>query len=152
MGYLENFARKPKGKEKSIVLTARLPESLYDEFKDHCEDLGLSISEAVFLLVEKEMRSQITTYEDKKNNDLVVKTTKDDKPKTVRKAAPTTRFTTKPWQVEGDLPCPICGQWVSSSNFSRHSKQHGTNTHAIFTNEDHLKTVDEMIKKRTALV
>lgn len=156
MGYLENFARKSKSKEKSIVLTARLPESLYEDFKEHCEDLGLSISEAVYLLVDKEMKDQEVpkthTTDYKNNYDVVVTNTIEEKPKPIKRTANTTRFTTKPWVVDGDLPCPICGQWVSASNFSRHAKQHGTNTHAVFTNDGHLEKVNEMIKKRTTLV
>jgi antitoxin component of RelBE/YafQ-DinJ toxin-antitoxin module/uncharacterized C2H2 Zn-finger protein len=84
MGYLEQFARNRRGKEKTEVLTARLPESLYGDFKDHCEELGLSISEAVFLLVEREMKGiskektseqntqkpTTNTTNDKKNDDV----------------------------------------------------------------------------------
>ncbi|HDU1185823.1 TPA: hypothetical protein REU56_002933 [Listeria monocytogenes] len=55
MSYLEQFARNKKSKEETEVLTARLPKTLYGNFKNYCDDLGLSISEGVCLLVEKEM-------------------------------------------------------------------------------------------------
>lgn len=57
MTYLKQFARNRRSKENTKVLTARLPESLYDEFQTYCNELGLSISEAICLLVDKEVSS-----------------------------------------------------------------------------------------------
>ncbi|MDR4191063.1 hypothetical protein FO521_30670, partial [Bacillus pseudomycoides] len=54
-GYLEKYARNKRRKEKSEVLKERLPHNLYEDFKTYCDDLGLPISEAVCLLVEREM-------------------------------------------------------------------------------------------------
>jgi antitoxin component of RelBE/YafQ-DinJ toxin-antitoxin module len=170
MGYLEQFARNRRGKEKTEVLTARLPESLYGDFKDHCEELGLSISEAVFLLVEREMKGiskektseaktpqpVLNTNDDKKNDDVVIKNTqmntKAVNEVSATKEANANRFTTKQWEVDGKLPCPKCGQWFSSSNFSRHAKSHGTTTQEIFTNERYLDKAAEMIKEETATI
>lgn len=39
MTYLKQFARNNKKKEKTEVLTARLPKSLYADFKRYCDDL-----------------------------------------------------------------------------------------------------------------
>jgi antitoxin component of RelBE/YafQ-DinJ toxin-antitoxin module len=163
MGYLEQFARNTRRKEKSEVLTARLPQSLYSEFKAYCDELGLSISEAVYLLVEREMNSfdgvsneLATTKEYIENDDVVVMNTETNtnivdnvvkKKRNVTKSN-TNRFTTKHWVVNGELPCPICNQWASSSNFARHAKQHDSTTQAIFTNEEYLKRVKEMIEER----
>lgn len=156
MGYLERFAKNGRAKEKTEVLTARIPESLYKDFKDYCDDLGLSISQAVYLLVKREMTAIETETQDdesmlytnvyKTNHSVVDATTNVVKPTT---KATTSRFTTKQWQVNGEIPCPICGEWVSSSNFSRHAKQHGSNTYSIFTNETYLIKVNEMIQERT---
>src|SRR6476620_2975230 len=55
MGYLEQVAKNRRSKEKTDVLTARIPESLYNDFKDYCNHLGFSISQAVYLLVKREM-------------------------------------------------------------------------------------------------
>lgn len=163
MGYLEQFARKRRSKEKSEVLTARLPQSLYSEFKQYCDDLGLSISEAVCLLVEREIKgfdgvsSELsTTKEYIKNDDVVAENTEANtnvvnevvERKRNASKANTSRFTTKQWMVKGELPCPICNQWVSASNFSRHAKQHNSTTQEIFTNEENLKRVQEMIEER----
>jgi len=55
MGYLEQFAQNRRRKENTTVLTARLQESVYDDFKTYCDELGLyslSISEAVCLIVK----------------------------------------------------------------------------------------------------
>ena len=46
MTYLEKFARNRRRREKTEVLTARIPESLYGDFKGYCDELNLSISEA----------------------------------------------------------------------------------------------------------
>lgn len=166
MGYLEQFAKNRRSTEKTEVLTARIPESLYKDFKDYCDDLGLSISQAVYLLVQREMTGiEAETQDDesplytnvyktndddyKKNHSVVDSTTNVVKQTTKRISTNTARFTTKKWQVNGELPCPKCGEWVSASNFSRHAKQHGSNTHSIFTNETYLIKVNEMIQERT---
>ncbi|MCO0598508.1 amidase family protein [Peribacillus butanolivorans] len=47
MTYLEQFARNRRRREKTEVLTPRIPEGLYGDFKGYCDELGLSISEAV---------------------------------------------------------------------------------------------------------
>jgi hypothetical protein len=167
MGYLERFAKNGRAKEKTEVLTARIPESLYKDFKDYCDDLGLSISQAVYLLVKREMtgfekenqdgESLLYTNEYKLNDDVyktkhsVVEMNTNVNTNVVKPTtkATTSRFSTKQWQINGELPCPICGEWVSSSNFSRHAKQHGSNTYSIFTNETYLIKVNEMIQERT---
>lgn len=163
MGYLEQFARNTRRKEKSEVLTARLPQSLYSEFKQYCDELGLSISEAVCLLVEREMDSVdgapseiATTKEYILNDDVVVVNTKANtsvvsdvvrKKRNVSRTN-TNRFTTKQWVIKGELPCPICNQWASASNFARHAKQHDSTTQDIFTDEENLKRVKEMMEER----
>lgn len=41
---------------------------------------------------------------------------------------------TKPYEIEGKVPCPICKKWASASNFARdHAKKHGTSTIDIYT-------------------
>ncbi|MCQ6281059.1 hypothetical protein [Bacillus sp. EB600] len=165
MGYLEQFARNRRKKEETEVLTARLPKSLYSDFKDYCDQLGLSISEAVYLLVEREMSgspkentSKLNISKPKENTtddktiDVVVEpstkaTTQVFKEIAASKEATKSRFTAKSWEVDGKLPCPKCNQWVSASNFSRHAKQHGTTTQEIFTNERYKERIDRMIKE-----
>ena len=166
MGYLERFARGHRGKERTEVLTARLPASLYKSFKNYCDDLGLSISEAVYLLIDREMKgiesanSEIsTTIEYKKDDDVVDTNTKvvDEerivvKKNTIRKRLNTSRFTTTQWRVDGELPCPICKEWRNASNFSRHVKeQHNMTTEQIFTNEEFKEKVNTMVEERKYL-
>ncbi|MDR7079812.1 copper chaperone CopZ [Neobacillus niacini] len=132
MGYLEQFAQNRRRKENTTVLTARLQESVYDDFKTYCDELGLyslSISEAVCLLVKGEITgiegntetvasiqlAEVNTDDDQMSDDVVVTNTnvytKNDnvvkKNKSKRKSN-TVRFTTKPFQINGQLPCPIC--------------------------------------------
>lgn len=169
MGYLEQFARNKRGKEKSEVLTARLPVSLYSEFKKHCDELGLSVSEAVYLLVEREMKgneSQSTTnkYINDYKNDVNVNINSDDvvaattetikkvfKPKQIRRGTTTGRFTKTQWEVNGFLPCPICNEWLSGSNFNRHAKtNHDLTTETIFTSDEYKEKILAMIVERKA--
>lgn len=166
MGYLERFARGPRGKERTEVLTARLPGSLYKAFKEYCDDLGLSISEAVYLLVDREMKGiesakgEIATTIEYKTNDDVVDTNinvvdeKENivKKNTIRKKTNTSRFTMTKWRIDGELPCPICGEWRNASNFSRHVKeQHNMTTEQIFTNEEYKEKVNAMVEERKGL-
>ncbi|WP_242303325.1 hypothetical protein [Bacillus cereus group sp. BfR-BA-01495] len=160
MGYLEKYARNKRRKEKSEVLTARLPHSLYEGFKTYCDDLGLSISEAVCLLVEREMTGENNAFNEVATTKEVINNTdsSDDEVKvntktttnvvqknTKKNNSNTTRFTVKQWEVNDKLPCPICGEWKASGNFSRHAKTHGITTEQIFTDERHREKAEEMI-------
>lgn len=172
VGYLEQFARNKRSKEKSEVLTARLPHSLYNDFKTYCDELGLSISEAVCLLVEREVSSvkplentamneisttlerNVNTSSNTDNSEVVVKP--NTKVNTVKKTSttkPTTneskRFTTNPWKVNDKLPCPICEKWYAATNFSRHAKDHGTTTEQLLTDEQYKDKVNSMVAEQT---
>ena len=125
MTYLEQFARNRRRREKTEVLTARIPEGLYGDFKGYCDELNLSISEAVCLLVEREKLAK-------------------------RSHSNTNRFVTIQWQVDAQLPRPYCGQWLAATNFSRHAKRHLTTTQDIFTNEKFRKKIKEMIQAKKA--
>lgn len=156
MSYLEQFSRNKRRKEPSTVLTARLPESLYDHFKEHCDNLGLSISEGIYLLVEREITAHLRTAKEPstyiseytKDEDVVAVNTKPVIKHTVKMKVPTKRFTVQQWEVNRELPCPICTSWSNASNFSRHAKQHNTTTQAIFTNEEYIKKANEMVQQR----
>lgn len=162
VGYLEQFARNRRGKEKTEVLTARLPQSLYSDFKVHCDELGLSISEAVYLLVEHEMNGLESAYSEvattaekpneyKKNDDVVVANTNVVKKVTKRSTSNTKRFTTKQWQVDDRLPCPICDKWELAKNYSRHAKSHEMTTKDIFTKEEYKDKINVMIEERKSM-
>ncbi|MDM5215175.1 hypothetical protein QUF94_28120 [Peribacillus sp. NJ4] len=154
--YLEQFARNRRRKDKTEVLTARLPESLYYDFKGYCTELGLSISEAVCLLVEREMSEKVSVSEElatsdeyKMNDDVVEMDTEVVKVVARRNSnSNTNRFITTQWQVNGQLPCPYCGRWLVSTNFSRHAKLHSTTTLEIFTNEKYREKITSMIKAK----
>ncbi|MFK2825211.1 hypothetical protein QYG89_05870 [Bacillus sp. B190/17] len=159
MGYLERFARNKRRKEKTEVLTARLPESLYSEFKSHCDELGLSISEAVCLLVEREIRDTEGVEEEDEEKKVSAQSSMVHTDKHKRMDSDyesdeselkmyTNRFTIKQWLINGELPCPECNQWVSASNFARHAKQHNSTTPKIFTDERYKEKINEMIQKR----
>jgi antitoxin component of RelBE/YafQ-DinJ toxin-antitoxin module len=164
MGYLERFARKKYAK-KTESLSVRVPEDLYNSFRDYCDELGLSVSEAVNLLIEREVTESNAKNYKRSANDEIATTSEVQEPSSVlhhhakpltssykpveRKATMNTngRFTYKSWEVEHFLPCPLCKDWVSSSNFSRHAKQHhDLTTQEIFT--EFKDIADEMYAKR----
>lgn len=170
--YLKQFARKQRIKENTRVLTARLPENLYGQFKMYCDDLGLSISEAICLLVEREVaslqsESEVSATIENKMNDDVVELNTDEYNKTAKmntnkytkntnvvdkntstSKANTKRFTVKQFEVNGELPCPICGEWKAASNFSRHAKGHESTTEEIFTNEKYKEKLKAMMEEQ----
>jgi hypothetical protein len=58
----------------------------------------------------------------------------------------------KPWTVENQLPCPICDNWSSKSNFKRaHAAVHGykDSYELLF---QHLEKADQMMQKRVVEV
>ncbi|MCJ7992658.1 hypothetical protein MUB15_31560 [Priestia sp. OVS21] len=59
MGRLDKYARQFKRKEPTKVLPIRMPESIYNQFRERCEDLGLSMSEAGYLLIKEEIESNV---------------------------------------------------------------------------------------------
>jgi antitoxin component of RelBE/YafQ-DinJ toxin-antitoxin module len=170
MSYLKQFSRNKRNKGKTEMLTARVPEKAYNEFKNHCEELGLSISEAVNLLINKELLSieeeleeeeiQNNTNEIDNDHKLITfainsnhHNSGNDKKSNIKKnieeskvQSSSGRFTTTRWKVQEELPCPLCDMWVSSANFARHAKSHGTTTKEIFTT--HSEKADGMVKER----
>ncbi|MCI2255599.1 hypothetical protein L2D08_14595 [Domibacillus sp. PGB-M46] len=158
MSYLEQFARNKRRKESSTVLTARLPDSLYDDFKERCDELGLSISEAIYLLVEREITAdqkaakEAASYisEHIQKGEEAATNTKPVIEHTVKMKLNTKQFTVKQWKVDKELPCPVCNSWSNATNFSRHAKKHNTTTQAIFTNEEYIKKANNMVQQRKA--
>ncbi|MGN4539304.1 hypothetical protein [Bacillus cereus group sp. MYBK74-2] len=160
MGYLKKYARNKRRKEKSEVLTARLPHSLYEGFKTYCDELGLSISEAVCLLVEREMTGENNAFDEVATTKEYINNTDSSEDEVKTNTKPTTnvvkkntkeynsntkRFTVKQWVVNDKLPCPICGEWKTAGNFLRHAKTHGMTTEQIFTNEEYREKIELMV-------
>ncbi|WP_454871099.1 hypothetical protein [Priestia megaterium] len=154
MGRLDKYARHCKRKEPTKVLPIRMPESTYNQFRQRCEDLGLSMSEAGYLLIKEEIEDDVyTSY----TNEVAVTTSplqlpiqKEDAPTTKvigqKTFLPSTRWTSASYEIENELPCPLCNQWYSKANFSRHAKSHNSSTRGIL--ESHQEIVDQMIKRR----
>lgn len=150
---LKRYA-KDTTKEPTEVLSLRIPRSIYIKYKKHCEQYGLSLAEATAILIKTELGD---AYKAPSRED-VVRTIQKELPKqssSLQTVSPkkqphsnTGRFLTTEYQVEGDLPCPICGEWKSSTNFARHVKtNHKKTTQEIFT-ENHEKAIS-MVKART---
>jgi len=159
--YLKQFARNKKQKEKTEVLTARLPHSLYSDFKAHCDELGLSISEAVCLLVEHEITSlkgdsetaiavETNTDNDESSGDETKANTNVVTNNSKRIESTTQRFTLNQWKINNEVPCPICQEWKAAGNFQRHAKTHKMTTQEIFISDRYKDTINAMIDAKKA--
>lgn len=158
MDILKNYARTTN-KEPTEVTSVRIPKNMYKEFKHHCERYGLSITEAINILIRNELGGNLkeVNYEDapKKIQEQLPQESSSPSVKLPTQPArsqprkQTGRFVTTEYQVDGELPCPICGEWKSSTNFARHVKtNHKKTTQEIFT-ENHEKAIS-MVKARTS--
>jgi antitoxin component of RelBE/YafQ-DinJ toxin-antitoxin module len=179
---LERYAkRKTRKGTLTKTLTARIDSDVYEDFKNYCEGLGLSVSEGVNLLIHEELRYVVmgisgiehteNTFEykeedkgptftfippSKKHTDVVKQNTNEHQEEdnthtdvfNLEYNSNTDRFTTKPYERNGNLYCPICGEWKSAKNFSRHAKeQHNTSTKSIYTNPLYLESIANMLGK-----
>lgn len=138
--------RRPAAENLTRQYATKLPESLADEFEAYCRELNLTPSEALRLLVYEEMES----VRRMKNNQGYLEIPDDaerylasaleepiDIPKEPRVTKPRPksskhsgwgekRLTTVQWEIEKELPCPVCRQWGKSVNFARdHVRGHG---------------------------
>lgn len=159
MNILKNYARTTN-KEPTEVTSVRIPKSMYKKFKHHCERYGLSITESINILIRNELGGSLkeVNYEDEPKKIQKQLPLESSSPSVKLPTPPTrsqprkqngSRFLTTEYQVNGDLPCPICGEWKSSTNFSRHVKvTHNKTTQEIFT-ENHEKAIS-MVKARTS--
>lgn len=156
MSILKRYA-KDTAKEPTEVLTTRVPRSIYNQFKKHCEQYGLSLAEATAILIKTELGD---SYKAPSHED-VSKPIQKESPKqtsSLQTVSPkkqprsnTGRFVTTEYQVDGELPCPICGEWKSSTNFARHVKtNHKKTTQEIFT-DNHEEAIS-MVKARTSQI
>ncbi|WP_176581293.1 hypothetical protein [Bacillus thuringiensis] len=154
MNILKNYA-KTTHKEPTEVTSVRIPKSVHTNFKKHCEKYGLGIAEAINILIKNELGDTYKqpNYEDVSNKLQERLPQKSSSPQMVVSKSSsrkqTGRFVTTEYQVDGELPCPICGEWKSSTNFARHVKtNHKKTTQEIFT-ENHEKAIS-MVKARTS--
>ena len=153
MNILKNYAKTTR-KEPTEVTSVRIPKSVHASFKKHCEKYGLGIAEAINILIRNELGDTYKQhdYEDISNKLQERLPEKSSSPqRTTPKSSPrsqSSRFTTTEYQVDGELPCPICGEWKSHTNFARHVKTtHSKTTQEIFT-ENHEKATS-MVTTRT---
>jgi len=164
---LQPFAKKRK-KEETTVITARIPNSKYELFKKYCDDLGLSINEAINLLVNEELKeadiiikneadvNQISIddviekseYEEEKVNTKV-----NTKPNIKVNTKPNTtvkkeRFIYEPYMNhENKVPCPICEKFISKTNYVKHaSKMHEMSSEEVLTSEIYQDKIKEMLE------
>ncbi|MEK1833410.1 hypothetical protein AAAC51_44420 [Priestia megaterium] len=130
MGKLDKYARQSKSKEQSKVLPIRLPESIYEQFRQRCDELGLSMSEAGYLLIREELEdspytmttNEVTATTERLQKSIHRENTPYTRNNTGKPSSFSTRWTSNHYEIENELPCPLCHQWYSKANFSRHAK------------------------------
>lgn len=135
MSYLKRFKRPTLDVKKSRVLSVRISDDLHQKFVDHCEDLGLSISEGVTYLLEREIRGVddcLQMYDASKHlSDTVQQTAVSllDKSKqtsyvcmTSSKPRRSSRFSILPYSIGNMTACPLCEVMTSRTNYARHIK------------------------------
>lgn len=148
---LRDYARNNKSKEKTDVLTARLPVSKITAFKQLCDDLGLKVSEAIGLLVDDQLKQNRIQKEIEVNKeDTNVYQPVSKKETSCIQTNTDSRFTLAKWKVDKSIPCPICKEWTSYSNYARHtdSKHNGMTPQDVYTNEEYVKIADQMVKEQ----
>ena len=150
---LERYARRATVGRRDKVIRARLPGDLYERFRDHCTRLGLTISEAVFLLIRDEVdrpgpgggRKDYMEGPERRTEGHTVATPRPQAIRTRRSR----RFVVAPYVVDGMVPCPECKTWVSRSNISRHMRDlHDSDTETVY--KANLETVEAMVKEARA--
>jgi antitoxin component of RelBE/YafQ-DinJ toxin-antitoxin module len=170
---LQAFAKKRK-KEETTVITARIPNSKYNAFKKYCDDLGLSINEAINILINDELKeaSKVNneiiqdviddvnqvTIDDVINSESEVSATVNnevmaDDEKEVNTKVNTkvnaSRFTYDSFEIDKQIPCPICNEWFDKSNFARHTKnKHKQSPQQILLNDEYKEQLNNMIESR----
>lgn len=146
---LERYARRTEAGKRDKVIRTRIPTDLYDRFKAHCDRLGLTISEAVFLLIRDEVDRPGPESRWKDYTEVAVSRTIDHTETTPRprprRSSSGGRFTTIPFVVNGRLPCPICQTWPErQKNISRHMREvHNSTTEEVY--KAHMEEVKRMV-------
>lgn len=139
---LENYAKDKTVSEKlDGFIGGRVPKTLEENFKAHCKKNGLSVAEALRILLEHELRGEPVPSVPGPASvkpGPPIETIPAFKPKkpAVRKSSGSREYLSQFAVLDLNdldgkgrpkklLPCPLCGSWSSYSNFGRdHSKEH----------------------------
>jgi hypothetical protein len=95
-----------------------------------------------------DVKTEVNT---KANNEIAVtvESKKNTKPNTTTNTEG--RFTTKHFEIDNEIPCPICGTWQNAKNFNRHAERHNTDRKEIYTNKKYQDKIKAMYENRKAL-
>jgi hypothetical protein len=154
MSLLRKKSKKVEKDPRIQSISTRLTKQEYDEFLKLCEDTGYSVSEGLRLLIQQEIKTkddEVYTKRLQTSTERLQMNTERLQMNTQRKQTFTnvnigSRFTTNEWKIGNELPCPICEQWMSAANFSRHAKSHELTTKEIFTK--HAEKATQLYKER----
>lgn len=157
MGILDKYARKHKSTDpRTETVSTKLTKEEYKRYLAYLEERGLTVSEGTRYLIleeinqgnEEETKKGISEYTAIDTQLLISSTIDRPRPKPKPKANSGT-FTTKKWQLNGKIACPLCRDWTSTTNFRRHVEKHhnGMPTKEIFNDPERIKIADEMVRK-----
>lgn len=161
--YLKRFAKR-KTPKRDKARGIRLPADIDREFEEHCRKYDLSFNEGILRLILRELGKDDEYYPE-------ISVTKEAQPKqessaNVSQRVPsvaqqrldldsivsrprtttTKKFTVKPYEVDGYVPCPICRDWYSYTNYARHCKTtHGKGSQQVI--EENKEIVEQMVKE-----
>lgn len=152
MGYLKKNKKMYSSENRDKTVATRLSAREFEDFLSLCEETGYSVAEAMRGLILNELRDDVFRKKHEETNVNIMYTNEDEEeterniPRAVRN--PKTKFSTTKWNVDGRLPCPICEEWSSASNFARHAKvTHEMTTKELF--QTYGEKADEMLEEET---
>jgi hypothetical protein len=177
MSYLKGIEKKEVAEPRTEPAGTKLPKTLFDEFNEYCKQLGIKRSTAIYLLIKREMEEVKKEERVAKESLPVVNESKPKvpegkpevyqpkvdpppppKPKKVVVSASgyhwSKRFVWDPYEVDGEVPCPVCGQWTrDKSNYKKnHLMRHGRGLYKTTQEflDAHEEKVKQMIEERKA--
>lgn len=140
MSVLSRYARPTTTSKESEKrsLSVRIPADLYERWQEECERNGLTMSEGTRLVLELALK-----------NELEPPRTMESAPRSPRNRAYSSpnRFTMGAYTIDGLAPCPVCGNWQSATNYSRHAgTAHGKSSEELIT--ENMETVKVMLEEK----
>ncbi len=168
MSYLKRFKRPKLEDKKGKVLSVRISVDLHKKFVDHCDELGITVSEGVTHLLGRELKEADDVIQShtpvRQLSDSVEQTavSLEYKSKPVydtsiprvpkKKVTSSSRFSVRSYSIGKETACPLCNGMTSRSNYSRHIKDiHGYNgSTEEFINEHKEKVLEVLEKQKQA--
>lgn len=138
---------KKEVSKKGKLIGAKVTQEEYDLFNLRCEELGLSVSDALRIFVQSEIKNVEQNVKQNSEQNVKQEDKQEVKQEDKQKVKPSVkqgRFNLKEYSKGGKTPCPSCNTWVTTGNYSRHCKTHDTTSEQLIMSN--LDKVREMLK------